>query len=99
MSTMWGYQCKHHEHACVLFARTGYIGEIKRLLLIWPQIKDARKIVGDFISVNIIFDPAQYSGEDSEQIWEFLEAHFDHKLLLANEYGDTEEIESHDSTN
>lgn len=94
MSTYWGFKCKMHENATVTSVKSSYKPELIKLLEYWPHINRIlhREAGWDYLEFEVIFTPCRVCGEDSSELWDFLEKHFDCGLLLYNEYGYIEEI-------
>ena len=93
MSTAWGYRCK----TCCVDSPTWFNHGQELLceaVARWPEIKAIRS--ASFQHFMCDLEPYAYQEhfDNEPTLWQFLEAHDGHDLMLQNEYGETVSIAS-----
>ena len=97
MSTSWGYRC----NTCGVDSPTWFNHGQPTLCEAvekWPAIKAIRDADLSCFDVEITAYIYEEYGDKEPTLFEFLDAHHGHELMLLNEYGDTVSIEFTDPT-
>lgn len=83
MSCDWGYRCtKDGAETETWFNHGERI--LRDCVKVWPEVKKIRDTKSWYLEVHIMG-----FGEMSE-LWDFLEEHYEHGIVLLDEYGKTE---------